>query len=713
MKKLFATLLTAVLFTPQLMADEGMWLLQLMRQQNLEDQMRKQGLQMSVDGIYSPDAPSMKDAIGIFGGGCTGEVVSPNGLVLTNHHCGFSFIQQLSTVEHNYLHNGFWSQSYEEELPCENIAFTFVAKITDVTEEVNNRVKNGEITEEQSFDRQTLAKIGKELFNADNVEGKEYMYPQLLPYFEGNKFYLVYYKKYTDVRLVATPPNSIGKFGGETDNWMWPRHTGDFSVFRIYGDKNGNPAAYSKENIPLSTPKFLNISLAGFENGDFAMIMGFPGSTSRYLTGDEVKQRMYQENEPRIAMRDVTLKIIREEMAKSEDIAIKYANKQARISNYWKNSIGMNKAIVDNKVVETKLAEEAAFKAWAQMNGKNEYVDVVEKINACVEEMNRTNYLSTLTSELISNVEFIYRNLAIGNKTMFDDPSKVEATMNNIYAWLHDRDYNHDIDRRIAKEVLPLYFELTKPEERDEHLNKVYAEYKGNLNKYIDYVYENSILANETNLKKFLKKPTLKKFEKDPAMQLRTAIFNSYRSIMAKNAEFAKVMNPLHKTYLKGLMEKADGAPVYPDANFTMRLTYGNVKPYQPKDGVTYNYYTTLKGVMEKEDPNNSEFIVPARLKELYETKDFGQYAMANGEMPVAFLTTNDITGGNSGSGVYNGNGELIGLAFDGNWESLSGDINFDDNLQRCINVDIRYVLFVIEKLGNCKRLINEMNIVK
>ena len=713
MKKLFATLLTAVLFTPQLMADEGMWLLQLMRQQNLEDQMRKQGLQMSVDGIYSPDAPSMKDAIGIFGGGCTGEVVSPNGLVLTNHHCGFSFIQQLSTVEHNYLHNGFWSQSYEEELPCENIAFTFVAKITDVTEEVNNRVKNGEITEEQSFDRQALAKIGKELFEADNIEGKEYMYPQLLPYFEGNKFYLVYYKKYTDVRLVATPPNSIGKFGGETDNWMWPRHTGDFSVFRIYGDKNGNPAAYSKENIPLSTPKFLNISLAGFENGDFAMIMGFPGSTSRYLTGDEVKQRMYQENEPRIAMRDVTLKIIREEMAKSEEIAIKYANKQARISNYWKNSIGMNKAIVDNKVVETKLAEEAAFKAWAQKNGKNEYVDVVEKINACVEEMNRTDYLSTLTSELISNVEFIYRNLAIGNKTMFDDPSKVEATMNNIYAWLHDRDYNHDIDRRIAKEVLPLYFELTKPEERDEHLNKVYAEYKGNLNKYIDYVYENSILANETNLKKFLKKPTLKKFEKDPAMQLRTAIFNSYRSIMAKNAEFAKVMNPLHKTYLKGLMEKADGAPVYPDANFTMRLTYGNVKPYQPKDGVTYNYYTTLKGVMEKEDPNNSEFIVPARLKELYETKDFGQYAMANGEMPVAFLTTNDITGGNSGSGVYNGNGELIGLAFDGNWESLSGDINFDDNLQRCINVDIRYVLFVIEKLGNCKRLINEMNIVK
>ena len=713
MKKFFATLLMAVLFTPQMMADEGMWLLQLMRQQNLEDQMRKQGLQMSVDGIYSPDAPSLKDAIGIFGGGCTGEVISPNGLVITNHHCGFSFIQQLSTVEHNYLHNGFWSQSYEEELPCENIGFTFVVKITDVTDEVNKRMEKGEITEEQSFDRQALAKIGKELFDADNIEGKEYMYPQLLPYFEGNRFYLVYYKKYTDVRLVATPPNSIGKFGGETDNWMWPRHTGDFSVFRIYGDKNGNPAAYSKENVPLSTPKYLNISLAGFEAGDFAMIMGFPGSTSRYLTGDEVKQRMFQENEPRIAMRDVTLNIIRDEMAKSEDIAIRYANKQARISNYWKNSIGMNKAIVDNKVVETKLAEEAAFKAWAQKNGKNEYAGVVEKINACVEEMNRTMYLSTVTSELIMNVEFIFRNLIAENKTMFDDPSKVEATMKNIYAWLHERDYVHDIDRRIAKEVLPLYFELTKPEERDEYLNEVYAKYKGNLNKYIDDVYDNSILANEANLKKFLKKPTLKKFEKDPAMKLRTAVFSSYRKIMAKGAEFEKVINPLHKTYLKGLMEMANGAPVYPDANFTMRMTYGNVKPYQPKDGITYNYYTTLKGVMEKEDPNNSEFIVPARLKELYETKNYGQYAMANGEMPVAFLTTNDITGGNSGSGVLNGNGELIGLAFDGNWESLSGDINFDDNLQRCINVDIRYVLFVIEKLGNCKRIIDEMNIVK
>ncbi len=713
MKKLLLTIIVATLAIPQLRADKGMWLLQLMRQQNLEDNMRKLGLQISVDEIYSPEAPSIKDAIGIFGGGCTGEVVSPNGLVVTNHHCGFGFIQQLSTVEHNYLQNGFWSQSYEEELPCEDIGFTFVVKITDVTDEINSRIASGKITEEQSFNRAELAKIGKELFDADNIEGKKYMYPQLLPYFEANKYYLVYYKKYTDVRLVGTPPFAIGKFGGETDNWMWPRHTGDFSVFRIYGDKDGNPAAYSKDNVPLKTPKHLNISIAGTEQGDFAMIMGFPGTTSRYLTAEEVEQRMYQKNEPRIAMRDVTLKIIREEMEKSEDINIKYASKLARISNYWKNSIGMNKAIIDNRVLETKLQEESDFKAWAKSIGNSEYVNVVEQINACVEEMNRTQYLTMLTSELLGNVEFFSRNLSDGNKKMFDTPEKIAEQMQSYYSWLHNRDYIHDIDRRIAKEVLPLYFELTKFEERDNYLNEVEKKYKGNLAKYIDEVYDNSILANEKNLKKFLKKPSLKKMESDPAYKLRTAILSVQRELSKKNSEFAKRMNPLHKTYLKGLMEKANGAPMAPDANFTMRMTYGSVKPYQPKDGVTYNHYTTLKGVMEKENPKSSEFIVPARLKELYDRKDYGDYALPNGEMPVAFLTTNDITGGNSGSGVLNSKGELIGLAFDGNWESLSGDINFDNDKQRCINVDIRYVLFVIEKFGGCKRLIDEMKIVK
>lgn len=715
MKKTFLTLLVAAFTLPaQLIADEGMWLLQLMRSQNLEKPMRELGLELTADDIYAPGAVSLKDAIGIFGGGCTGEIVSPNGLILTNHHCGYSFIQQLSSVEHNYLRDGFWSQSYEEELPCKDIKFTFVANIKDVTDDINSRIANGTLTEQESFSEQALSKIAAEIFEKDNIEGKQHLEPELLPYFEGNKYYLVYYKKYTDVRLVGTPPNSIGKFGGETDNWMWPRHTGDFSVFRVYGDSLGNPAPYSEKNIPLSTPKYLNISLAGIEYDDFAMIMGFPGSTSRYLTSEEVKHRMYSENEPRIAMRDAALKIIREEMEKDEAVNIQYASKMARISNYWKNSIGMNKAIVDNKVVETKLEKEAAFKAYAQKVGNKEYESVVEKINAAINTQSRTEYLATLVVELISNIEFVKRNLTYGNDSTADANLLAKPeNVKNYYKWVHDRDYNHNIDRRVAKSLIPLYMSLTSEDERPALLNEMNKKYKGNMKKYIDDVYDNSIMSSEKNVEKFLKKPAAKKLEKDMAIQLRNAIYGKYREIANSQREFNNTINALHKTYLKGLMDMAEGKPMAPDANFTMRLTYGSVKAYQPKDGVTYNHYTTLNGVMEKEDNNNSEFTVPARLKELYLAKDYGNYALPNGDLPVAFLTTNDITGGNSGSPVMNSRGELIGLAFDGNWESLSSDINFNKELQRCINVDIRYVLFIIEKYGNCKRLIDEMNIVK
>lgn len=711
MRKFLLTLIIAATTLPtQLLADEGMWLLQLMRSQNLERPMRELGLELTADDIYAPGTPSLKDAIGIFGGGCTGEIVSPNGLILTNHHCGYSYIQQLSAVEHNYLRDGFWSKSYAEELPCKDINFTFVAEIKDVTEDINNRIAAGTLSEQESFDRKVLKNIAQEMFTADTIAGKEYLTPQLLPYFEGNRYYLVYYKKYTDVRLVGTPPSSIGKFGGETDNWMWPRHTCDFSVFRVYGDSLGNPAAYSEKNIPLSTPKHLKISLAGIEYNDFSMIMGFPGSTSRYLTGDEVKHRMFSQNEPRIAIRDASLTVLREEMGKDEAVNIQYASKMARISNYWKNSIGMNKAIVDNKVVETKLEKEAAFKQFAQKMGNKEYETVVENINNAVNARSRKEYLMTLVSEVISNIEFIQRNIYPTNS---DDTEKVKATAKAVYDWVHNRDYNHNVDRLVAKKVLPLYMSLTEESERPALLNEMNKKYKGNLEKYIDHVYDNSIISNEKNFEKFLKKPTEKNLAKDAAMQLREAIYDKYAELSAEKAAFDSVINPLHKTYLKGLMEMADGAPMAPDANFTMRLTYGSVKAYQPKDGVTYNHYTTLKGVMEKEDNTSSEFTVPARLKELYLAKDYGCYAMANGDMPVAFLSTNDITGGNSGSPVMNARGELIGLAFDGNWESLSSDINFDKKMQRCINVDIRYVLFIIDKFGGCTRLIDEMTIIK
>ena len=714
MKKFILSLIAALTLLPtQLLADEGMWLLQLMRSQNLEEQMRALGLEISVDEIYSPDAPSLKDAIGIFGGGCTGEIVSPNGLIFTNHHCGYSYIQQLSAVEHNYLKDGFWAQDYKDELPCKNINFTFVAEIKDVTDEVNKRIADGKMTLDQSFSAAYLKGLADELFAADDVKDKQYLTAELKPYFEGNKYYLVYYKKYTDVRLVGTPPSSIGKFGGETENWMWPRHTGDFSIFRVYADENGNPAAYSPDNKPLSTPKHLNISLAGFEPGDYTMIMGFPGSTYRFLTSGEVEARMNVSNAPRIAMRDAALKVIREEMAKSEAVNIQYASKMAGISNYWKNSIGMNKAIVDNKVVEKKLANEALFMQFANTVSDDRYKSVVGEINTLVKDNSRMLYLMTLTSELIMNVEFIYRNLNSKVKDAVSTREKAAETFPAVYDWLHNRDYNHEVDRRIAKSVLPCFVSLTTAEERPERLNKTIEKYKGDLDKYIDYVYDNSILSNKKNFDKFMKKPSAKKLDKDPGMQLRDMVFEMYTSLVEKNKAYLSLLKPLHKTYLAGLLQMAAGKPVAPDANFTMRLTYGTVKPYEPRDGVAYKYYTTLKGVMEKENPQNAEFVVPARLKELYNAKDYGQYALPNGEMPVAFLSTNDITGGNSGSGILNSRGELIGLAFDGNWESLSGDIAFDNNLQRCINVDVRYILFVIEKFGNCKRLIDEMTIVK
>ena len=714
MKKLFLMIaLAATMLPAQLRADEGMWLLQLMRSQNLEDNMKKLGLEISADEIYSPDAPSLKDAIGIFGGGCTGEIVSPNGLVFTNHHCGYSYIQQLSSVEHNYLKDGFWAANYDAELPCEGISFTFVSKITDVTDEINARLADGRMTVEQSFSSAALKSVAEELFAADNVEGKQYLRAELKPYFEGNKYYLVYYKRYTDVRLVGTPPSSVGKFGGETDNWMWPRHTGDFSVFRVYGDADGNPAAYNANNVPLSTPKHLKVSLKGYEEGSYTMVMGFPGSTSRFLTGGEVESRMFAENDPRIAMRDAALTVIRQEMLKDEAINIQYANKLARISNYWKNSIGMNTAIVENKVVEKKLANEKIFVDFANKVNNSEYATVIDRINTLVSDNARMLYLSTLTMELIMNVEFVYRNLSSNNKDVMAAEDGGRSTFEAIYAWLYDRDYNHEVDRKIAKSVLPRFIELTTEDERPAHLNAMIKKYNGDVEAYIDYVYDNSILSSKKNFDKFVKKPSAKKLEKDPAMQLRDAVFAMYMDLVAQEKAFTNVINPLHKTYLAGLLEMAAGSPVAPDANFTMRLTYGVVKPYEPRDGVTYNHITTLKGVMEKEDAENPEFIVPARLKELYNAKDYGRYALPTGEMPVAFLSTNDITGGNSGSGVLNARGELIGLAFDGNWESLSGDITFDDNLQRCINVDIRYVLFVIEKLGGCKRLIDELTIAE
>ena len=715
-KYLVAALAAAFTFSAQ--ADEGMWLLQLMKQQNSIDMMKKQGLKLEADDLYNPNGVSLKDAVGIFGGGCTGEIISPEGLILTNHHCGYASIQQHSSVEHDYLTDGFWAKSRAEELPTPGLKFRFVHRIVDITDLVNAKVKAGEVNEYKAMTNKFLGKLAKEELEKSDLKGKPGIEVRALPFYAGNKYYLFYYKVYSDVRMVAAPPSSVGKFGGETDNWMWPRHTGDFSMFRIYADKNGEPAEYSADNVPLKTPKYLSISLKGLDEGDYAMIMGFPGSTNRYLTQSEVRQRMTAINQAMIDMRTVYLDVLKKYMRQSDKTRIQYANKFAGSSNYWKNSIGMNKAIVDNNVLETKAEQEKRFAAFAQ--GKPEYEGVVEKIDAIVEKMTpalrRAEYLY---EALNGAIEFgcppaLMDKMKEAIETKND--SLLQATkkqLKSVFESIYNKDYDQQVDRAVAKAILPALAKALTPEELPAFYQTIEKEYKGDYDAYVDDLFDTSIMGSQANFDKFLKKPSVKAINRDLATEYSRTKLEAIKAAANEYSQTSKELGLLHKAYIRGLGEMKQPVPAYPDANFTIRLTYGNVKSYNPKDGVHYKYFTTTDGILEKEDPENPEFVVPAKLKELIQKKDFGRYAMADGTMPVCFLTTNDITGGNSGSPVIDGEGRLIGCAFDGNWESLSGDINFDNNLQRCIALDIRYVLFILEKLGGCSHLIDEMTIVE
>ena len=720
--KTFKTLMLALLcaITLPTHADEGMWLLQMMQEQHLIDRLKAQGLLLETEDIYSPNSVSLKDAVGIFGRGCTGEIISPDGLILTNHHCGYDAIQQHSSVEHDYLRDGFWAKSRQEELPTPGLTFRFVERIVDVTDKVNADIKAGKVKEEITFTTNYLNALAHAEMVQSDLRGKPGISAQALPFYAGNKYYVIFLKTYSDVRMVAAPPSSIGKFGGETDNWMWPRHTCDFSVFRIYADANGEPAAYSPNNVPLKAKKHLAISLKGIEEGDYAMIMGFPGSTNRYLTQSEVKQRMTASNEPRIRIRGARQGVLKTEMYANDKIRIQYASKYASSSNYWKNSIGMNKAIIDNKVLQTKAEQEARFAQYAKETGNEAYAKVVSQIDALIEKANPIVYQYNCFNEILRNgIEFSIpsNNLdslraALVSKDK-EGIQKYSEKLRIAFGHIHNKDYDHEVDRKVAKVLLPLYAEMVEADQLPAFYATIQGRFKGNYDAYVDELYDNSIYASEANLNKFLKKPTVKAIDNDLMKAFIEAKYEIGNKLIKAYNEAHQGIDLLHKTYVRGLCDMYAPEPKAPDANFTLRLTYGNVKPYDPKDGVSYKYYTTLKGVMEKEDPTNPEFVVPGKLKELYEAKDYGQYALANGELPTCFLTTNDITGGNSGSPVINGNGEWIGCAFDGNWESLSGDINFDHNLQRCIAVDIRYVLFIIDKFGDCKHLIDEMTINK
>ena len=683
--------LMGVTFTA--VADEGMWLLPYIKKMNEKD-MKEHGCKLKAEDIYSAEKSSLKDAIVVFGGGCTGEIVSPNGLLFTNHHCGYDAIQKLSSVEHDYLKDGFWAMNYSEELPAEGLSVKFVRHIFDVTADIMGNVPSTAGQEEYM----SIVDANKQALIAQ-LEAK---YPGMLVtipgFFGGNQFFAFIYEEYTDVRLVGTPPSSIGKFGGDTDNWMWPRHTGDFSVFRVYAGKDNRPAEYSEENVPYKAEKWLDVSLKGIEEGDFGMIMGFPGSTERYKTSYEIDYMMEVDNPQRIYIRGERQRILREWMDSDQAIRIQYDSKYARSANYWKNSIGMSRGIEKLNVRAKKAAQEAEFQAWANANTLPEegYIDALQLIAESQTEAKTEN----------ATLQYLYETFLQGMELI--QPLVMTRDYQQFY-----KDYNADVDRAVAKRMFQIY------RENNTILPSIYekidSEFGGNSDAYVDWLYDNSYF---TSLEKFIamgeSENSGELFDNDPALEFASSVLTLYRSLFAPieaaEAKFAEG----HRKYIDGLMKMNPDKAWASDANFTLRLTYGNVLPYSPADGIVYQHYTTIEGVMAKEDPSNPvEFTVPERLKELYKNKDYGRYANKNGELPVAFLVNCDITGGNSGSPVMNAKGQLIGLAFDGNWEAMSGDVAFEPELQRTIAVDIRYVLFVIEKYGNAKWLVDELTIKK
>lgn len=708
-----------VIFSLSASADEGMWVLPLLQQQNLPE-MRALGLKLQDYEIYSPENASLKDAVVIFGGGCTGEVVSPDGLVLTNHHCGYGAIQSHSTLEHDYLTEGFWATSRSEELPNPGLSVTFIDRIEDVTDYVKEALKKDNDPEGMNYlspkylNGLAKARVG-EKFLADNP-GTEV---EIKPFYGGNQYYMFTKKIYRDVRLVGAPPSSIGKFGSDTDNWMWPRHTGDFSVFRIYADANGNPAEYSERNVPLRPKRWFKISVRGVNEGDYAMMMGFPGRTNHYYTSWEVAERRDIDNTVRINIRELRQKVMLEEMLKDPQVRIQYASKYAGSENAYKNAIGSNWAINKRDFEQVKRAEQEALLAWADEQGKSEYREALNQIRDIVADRHDLRFRQWMLNEALRiGIEFVsvpteIKPLVEALKGKTAERQKELDQMTAAFRRFFDKDYVPEVDKKIAKVMLTEYRRLIPHTSQPMYFAIIDKKYKGDIERFLDDIFAKSIFASRENYNKFLKRPTAKALLNDPMILFAQSVENERENLSNSLKSYDAAYNRAHRTYVKGLLEMEKDKKHWPDANFTLRLTYGQVKGYHPRDCVYYTHQTTLDGVMEKEDSTNWEFVVPQKLKDLYRAKDFGRYATKDGRMPVAFCATTHTTGGNSGSPVMNANGELIGINFDRNWEGVGGDIEYLPDYQRSIIVDIRYVLFLIEKYGRAEGLLQEMEIIE
>ena len=702
MKRIPIIIAAFALFAGSIRADEGMWLLPLIQKMNGKT-MQELGCELTPKQIYDINNTSLKDAIVQFGGGCTGEIISSEGLLVTNHHCGYGNIQKLSTVEHDYLKDGYWAMNRSEELPCNGLTVTFLESMKDVTAAINKADRKG-----------TRKEVVESLLEAAK-KANPHCKVELTTFYNDNVYYLIVYKVYRDVRFVGAPPSSIGKFGADTDNWMWPRHTGDFSMFRVYADKDNNPADYSPENVPLKAKNHLKISLAGVKEGDYTMIMGYPGRTTRFQTSPELKFQIEQ-NDIRIAARTIRQEKMLEDMLADPKVKIQYASKYSGSSNGWKKWQGMKLAFDKLDIIGRAEQEEKEFTAWVneKKSRKEKYGTALQTLAEEVEAGRDANNAFTKAFETVYKIEITNFGLSLNNwfKKELKENKDTAAALQRAFERLAPlyADYSANTDRKVAKALFRHYREIAEPSDYLKGIGEDFAEM--DIDAFVDKLFENSVFTSEETLKAAIEEKGIGVFE-DPACKVGMAIYDecldSQRLLIKSNLRLADA----RKIYTAGLLEWKKGEPSYPDANFTMRLTYGTVKGYSPKDAVRYRYYTTLDGVMEKEDPDNWEFVVPAKLKELWKNKDFGQYAMADGNMPVAFLSNNDITGGNSGSPIMNSRGELIGLAFDGNWESMSSDVMFEPDLQRCINVDIRYVLFIVDKFGGAGWLIDEMDLVR
>ena len=718
-KTILLSLLTT--FTLAGHADEGMWMLTDLKKQNAAV-MYDMGLDISIDDVYSPDNISLKDAVVHFGGGCTGEVISAEGLVLTNHHCGYGYIQQHSSVEHDYLTDGFWAMTREQELPCEGLTITFIDKILDVTTYVKEQLKKDEDPEGLNYlSPSYLSKVAARFAKKEKIKTDEFTVLELKPFYGANKYYLFVKTVYKDIRMVGAPPSSIGKFGADTDNWMWPRHCGDFSMFRIYADKDGKPANYSATNVPLKVKKHIAINLKGVKEGDFTFVMGFPGRNWRYMISDEVEERMQTTNFMRDTIRGVRLRVLGEEMAKDAKTRIQYAAKYASSANYWKNAIGMNEGLVKLKVLDKKKEQQEHLLEYGRETGNNSYKEAFDAIRSIVaKRRNAVYHQQAIYEALMLGTEFykVPDTDALRNALESNDKKAIKEETENLkeaYKKFYNKDYNPEVDRKVSKQLIALYAKLIPAEQRISIFKQINENFGGNTDAFVDACFDKSIFRSQAALDAFLQKPDIKTLREDLMVKYSKSVKDGYNATSNAMKAETDAYNLAHKTWVAGMLElKAkNGTPVYPDANSTLRLTYGKIGSYEPADGVEYLYYTTLKGVMEKEDPNNPEFVVPAKLKELYEKKDFGPYAMPDGRMPICFATGTDNTGGNSGSPVFNSKGELIGTGFDRNYEGLTGDIAYNPQLQRAACVDIRYTLFIIDKFAGAGHLIDEMTIIK